>query len=84
MFYTIQNNQIIYNFQKSLEFISRKGREMYGNQFKLLDQDMPVIRKLFAYVIRDEENCKQHGLNLRKGLMLSGPIGAGNVYQNIM
>ncbi|WP_075589856.1 P-loop NTPase family protein [Labilibacter marinus] len=77
MFYTIQNNQIIYNFQKSLEFITRKGEELYGQHFKLLPEDLPIIRKLFAYVIRDEENCKLHDLDMRKGMMLSGPIGAG-------
>ncbi len=77
MFYTIQNNLIIYNFEKSLEFITKKGKEIYGLKFKLFEEDMPIIRKLFAYMIRDEENAIKQGLSLQKGIMLCGPVGAG-------
>ena len=41
MFYTISNNQIVYNYQKSLDFITQKGRDIYGYQFELLSEDMP-------------------------------------------
>ncbi|MCW3788211.1 ATPase [Plebeiibacterium sediminum] len=77
MFYTISNNQIIYNYQKSLDFISQKGKEIYGTGFKLLSEDMPLIRKLFVYMIQDTNLTRQEGLDPRKGIMLCGPIGAG-------
>ncbi|TLX75985.1 cell division protein ZapE [Labilibacter sediminis] len=77
MFYSITNNQIIYNYEKSLEFITQKGKEIYGQHFELKSEDMPIIRKLFAYIIRDKENTINEGLDPNKGVMLCGPIGAG-------
>ncbi|TLX78457.1 cell division protein ZapE [Labilibacter sediminis] len=77
MFYTITNNQIIYNYEKSLEFITQKGKEIYEHHFKLISEDMPIIRKLFVYMIRDKENTINEGLDPNKGIMLCGPIGAG-------
>ncbi|MBI9064803.1 MAG: cell division protein ZapE [Marinilabiliaceae bacterium] len=77
MHYYIKNNTIIYNFQKSLDFITKKGKAIYGHHFQLLNEDMPLIRKIFAYTIGDNENTIIQGLNPRKGLILCGPIGCG-------
>jgi DNA replication protein DnaC len=77
MFYTIQNNQIIYNYQKSLDFITKKGKAIYGDYFRLHREDMPIIRKLFVYMIKDEKLITAEGLDSRKGIMLCGPIGSG-------
>ncbi|GAF05839.1 P-loop NTPase family protein [Saccharicrinis fermentans] len=77
MFYNIQNNYIVYNYQKSLDFMVKKGREIYGECFSLQSADMPIIRKLFVYMIRDEELMVEEGLDSRKGIMLCGPIGVG-------
>jgi len=77
MFYKIINDQIVYNYQKSLEFITQKGKELYGNHFNLLSEDMPIIRKLFVYMIHDKNLILEEGLDPRKGIMLCGPIGTG-------
>ena len=77
MHYQIQNNTIIYDFQKSLEFITKKGKAIYGPSFKLYNEDMPIIRKLFAYTIGDHPTTISQELDPRKGLMLCGPIGCG-------
>ncbi len=77
MFYSIENNQIIYDYQKTLEFITQEGKKLYGDQFKLFKEDSHIIRSLFAYMIGDRENTVKCGLNPRKGIMLCGPIGSG-------
>jgi len=77
MHYQIQNNTIIYDFQKSLDFITQKGKAIHGHHFHLYDEDMPIIRQLFAYTIGDHHNTIRQGLNPKKGLMLCGPIGCG-------
>ncbi len=77
MFYQIINQQLVYNFQKSLDFISNMGQKTYGQHFQLYPEDMPIIRKLFAYLIKDSENTIKQGLDPRKGILLCGPIGAG-------
>lgn len=77
MHYQISNNTIIYDFQKSLDFITQKGKAIHGHHFHLYETDMPIIRKLFAYTIGDDHNTIRQGLNPKKGLMLCGPIGCG-------
>ncbi|MBK3517722.1 ATPase [Carboxylicivirga marina] len=75
--YQIKNNIIYYDFQKSLDLITQKGKNLYGYHFRLYDEDMPIIKKLFVYFIRDEEQAKQQGINLRKGILTLGPVGCG-------
>ncbi|MBI9064939.1 MAG: cell division protein ZapE [Marinilabiliaceae bacterium] len=77
MHYQIKNNTIIYNFPKSLSFITKKGKAIYGPTFKLYNEDMSIIRKLFAYIIGDHPTTISLDLDPRKGLMLCGPIGCG-------
>ncbi|WP_282037734.1 AAA family ATPase [Saccharicrinis aurantiacus] len=77
MFYTIQNNTIIYDFQKSLAHISNQGKLTYGSHFRLYDEDMHIIKKLFVYFINDHSGCQQHNMDPRKGILLIGPVGCG-------
>ncbi|MCU4157777.1 ATPase [Carboxylicivirga sp. A043] len=66
-----------YDFQKSLDLITRKGKAIYGPHFKLYNEDRPIINKLFAYFIHDPEECQRLGMDLRKGILLLGPVGCG-------
>ncbi|MCU4157858.1 ATPase [Carboxylicivirga sp. A043] len=77
MHYQIKNNINYYDFSKSLNLITQKGKALYGPHFKLYDEDRPIINKLFAYFIHDPEECKRLGINLRKGILMLGPVGCG-------
>ena len=57
--------------------MEKKGVELYGNHFKILESDYPIIYKLIAYFLKDEATCYQYNLNLNKGILLSGPVGCG-------
>lgn len=65
------------NYQDIVLWLEKKGVELYGNQFKILENDYPIIYKLLAYFLKDEATCYQYGINLDKGILLSGPIGCG-------
>lgn len=66
-----------HNYQDLILWLEKKGVELYGNQFKILESDYPIIYKLMAYFLKDEATCYQYGINLDKGILLSGPIGCG-------
>lgn len=66
-----------YNYQEITTWIEKKGIELYGNHFKILEIDYPIIYKLIAYFLKDEPTCFQYNINLNKGILLSGPIGCG-------
>ena len=74
-----------YNYEEVIIWLEKKGVELYGNHFKILESDHPTIFKLIAYFLKDEPTCFQFNINLNKGIMLSGPVGCGKTsLMNIM
>lgn len=66
-----------YDYDKIFSFLEKKGKQDFGNQFSLHEIDLPLIKKLLAYFLKDEYVCTQENISLRKGIMLSGTIGCG-------
>ena len=66
-----------YNYQEVILWLEKKGIEVYGDHFKILETDFPIIYKLIAYFLEDEATCFQFGISLNKGILLSGPVGCG-------
>lgn len=74
-----------YNYDQIIIWLEKKGVELYGTHFKILESDHPIIYKLIAYFLKDEQPCFQLNINLNKGIMLSGPVGCGKTsLMNIM
>lgn len=72
-------NQIksYYSYPDVINWLETKGVELYGNHFKILETDFPIVFKLIAYFLKDEPTCFQYEINLKKGILLTGPIGCG-------
>jgi DNA replication protein DnaC len=68
---------VLYDFDLILIYLNAKGRMLFGNHFKIYQEDRVIIRKLCHYFIKDTENCKKAGIDLKKGILLSGPVGCG-------
>ena len=75
--YEIKNNVKIYDFAKCIEVLETIGMHHFGQQFKIYKNDLPVIRKLIIYAIRDKATASEMSINLNKGIILSGPVGCG-------
>lgn len=75
--YVIENRQRVFNFKKTLYYIQYTGRKKYGPSFQLHREDVPTLRKLLIYMIYEEELCAKEGIDLKKGVLLIGPIGSG-------
>jgi DNA replication protein DnaC len=74
-----------YNYSEVIVWLEKKGVELYGDHFKIVETDYPIIYKLIAYFLKDEQTCFQYGINLNKGILLSGPVGCGKTsLMNIM
>ncbi len=70
-------NSVIYDFDKILIYMNAKGKLLFGEQFRIYEQDTIIIRKLCHYFIKDKENCKKNDIDPEKGILLSGPVGCG-------
>jgi DNA replication protein DnaC len=79
---TIQSH---YNYSDVVVWLEKKGIDLYGNHFKILETDHPIIYKLIAYFLKDEATCFQYQIDLNKGILLSGPVGCGKTsLMNVM
>jgi energy-coupling factor transporter ATP-binding protein EcfA2 len=72
-----QSEKLTYDFTRRLMFMEEHGKQQLGNEFKIHENDHPVIFKLLVYAIGDLENAKDLGIHLKKGIHLSGPVGCG-------
>lgn len=60
-----------------MAFLGEKGRELFGDHFRIWEEDHELIFKLLVYAIRDMEAAQNLNLNLNKGIMITGPVGCG-------
>jgi DNA replication protein DnaC len=54
-----------------------KGKECFDEKFLLWKEDYPVLRKLLVYFFADHKLAIKENLDLKKGIMLSGPVDCG-------
>lgn len=66
-----------YDYDDVVKWIEKKGRELFGSHFKIMETDFPVVYKLIAYFLKDKETAFRYNINLDKGILLSGPVGCG-------
>ncbi len=61
----------------NLAIIQSKGKEMFGEHFQIIPEDYELVQKLITWFMQDEQQAQKIGINLQKGILLSGPIGCG-------
>ena len=66
-----------FNYRKTMFFLFQQGQKKFGSNFRIEKEDIPVINKLILYAINEKEQCEKYGIDLSKGILLSGPIGCG-------
>lgn len=74
---TLSGNQILYDFDKMLNYLDAKGKLLFGKKFKIHEEDREIIYKLCLYMIRDRSACQDLGMDIDKGILLTGPVGCG-------
>ncbi|PJX22777.1 hypothetical protein CAP47_07055 [Psychroflexus sp. S27] len=71
------DNHLHYSLKEVVNFLTAKGKERFGDHFKIYPTDHELIYKLCILMIQDKRNAKRLHLNLNKGVLLSGPVGVG-------
>src|SRR6185436_9980983 len=64
-------------FKWCVNFLEKRGKELYGEKFKLYEEDYEIIFKLIIYFIQDEATAEKLNIDLNKGILLTGPVGCG-------
>ena len=73
----LKGHQILYDFEKILVYLDAKGKSLFGDKFKIYEEDRDVLFKLCNYQIRDWTACRKLNIDINKGILLSGPVGCG-------
>ena len=66
-----------FNYPEIIQWLEQKGKQNYGENFKIIEDDIPIITTLLVYFLNDEIMAKTIEIDLKKGILLSGPIGCG-------
>jgi energy-coupling factor transporter ATP-binding protein EcfA2 len=74
---TFKEEQFHFNFSDCLKWLEKTGRQLFGIHFRIYPEDHGLILTLLVYAIADKESAEKKGLNLKKGILLTGPIGCG-------
>lgn len=72
-----KGKQLLYDFSKILVYLEAKGKMLFGKDFMLYEEDREILYMLSNYFIKDEHNCEKYGIDIHKGLLISGPVGCG-------
>lgn len=75
--FILQNNIRHFDSKKCIAYMNHIGKQKFGPKFQLYKEDKEIIYKLLIYFIRAEENCASEGIDLNKGILLTGPVGCG-------
>jgi DNA replication protein DnaC len=57
--------------------LEKKGKDIFGSKFRLYEEDAIIILQLLIYFLQDVPLAKKCNIDLRKGIILAGPVGCG-------
>ncbi len=66
-----------YNYAEAWLWLQLKGTSIYGSKFRLHEEDKSTVYLLLCWFLQDDIAAPQLGLDLQKGIFLSGPVGCG-------
>ncbi|MCT4562363.1 MAG: ATPase [Crocinitomicaceae bacterium] len=75
--FQMENGVRLFSMPAILKVLQARGKEKFGENFRLYREDQQLLYLLAIYFIHDQEACAKNNLDLRKGICLTGPIGAG-------
>jgi energy-coupling factor transporter ATP-binding protein EcfA2 len=66
-----------YEFNWLIMQLERYGKKQFGEPFMIREEDHDIIRRLLVYFLADAALAVALGIDLSKGILLTGPIGCG-------
>lgn len=67
----------VIQFDQCIDFLNRSGKATFGKRFVIWPADYKIIFLLLVYFYYDLENAQRFDLDVKKGILLTGPVGCG-------
>ncbi len=68
---------VSYDYRKAVKWLRQAGTQLIGRPYIIPDQEQPIVFCVLAWFLQDHAVADSIGFDLRKGILLSGPIGCG-------
>ncbi len=69
--------EMSYDYQKVVPRLIQNGEILLGKRFHISENERGIIFGILAWFLEDEPVAEKMNIDLRKGILLSGPIGCG-------
>ena len=66
-----------FDYTAACSWLEKKGKDICGLNFRLYPEDGLTINRLLCFFLQDAFSAPHFGLNLQKGILLTGPVGCG-------
>lgn len=66
-----------YDYAKVITWLRKAGEDHLGKNFEIPENEKAIVFGMLAWFLEDETVAKEMNIDLKKGIMLSGPIGCG-------
>lgn len=75
-FELINGNRQFNNF-KCIQYLQQQGRYLYGSSYSIHKSQLQSLYKLLAYASQNTSQCRFYGIDMHKGLLITGPENSG-------
>lgn len=66
-----------YDYRKIRTWLEKVGEDHIGRKFEIPENEKATIKGILVWFLEDEVLAEKMNIDLKKGIMLSGPIGCG-------
>ena len=74
---TFKDGFFHFDFSVCRSWLEEQGRKNFGPHFRIYPEDHELLLTLLVYALGDREGAEKRNLDLKKGILLNGPIGCG-------
>jgi DNA replication protein DnaC len=75
--YTLVDGYRHFDYLTCIHYLNHLGKQQYGSSFSVKQEDRFILHKLLCYAVQAENRCAEYGIDLKKGILLTGPVGCG-------
>jgi len=75
--FELKNGNRQYNYFKCMQYLQQQGISLYGSSYRIHPSQRQQVYRLLIYATTNKEECELYGIDLQKGLLLSGLENSG-------
>lgn len=75
--FEIKNGNRQFNNFKCIQYLQQQGRNLYGSSYSIHKSQLQSLYKLLAYASQNTSQCRFYGIDMHKGLLITGAENSG-------